>query len=51
MDILFLAFTDVLFRPASVVSTQGPCGALKVLKSLEFGWTKFKALKSLNLIK
>ena len=27
---------------------QGPYEALKVLKSLEFDWTKFKALKSLN---
>ena len=30
---------------------QGPYGALKVLKSLEFDWTKFRALKSLNFTK
>ena len=30
---------------------QGLYGALKVLKNLEFDWTKFKALKSLNFIK
>ena len=30
---------------------QGPYGALKVLKSLEFDWTKFKTLKSLNFTK
>ena len=30
---------------------HGPYGALKVLRSLEFEWTKFKALKSLNFIK
>ena len=30
---------------------QGPYGALKVLKTLEFGRSKFKALKSLNFIK
>ena len=36
--------------PASY-SAQGPYGALKVLKSLEFDCTKFKALKSLNFTK
>ena len=30
---------------------QGPYRALKVLKSLEFDWTKFKALKYLNFTK
>ena len=30
---------------------QGPYGALKVSKSLEFDWTQFKALKSLNFTK
>ena len=30
---------------------QGPYRALKVLKSLEFDWTKFKAFKSLNFTK
>ena len=30
---------------------QGPYEALKVLKNLEFDWTKFKALKSLNFTK
>ena len=30
---------------------QGPYGAFKVLKSLEFDWTKFKALKSMNFTK
>ena len=41
-------------KPADVrisVVAQGPYGALKVLKSLEFDWTKFKALKSLNFTK
>ena len=33
------------------VIIQGPYGALKILKSLEFDWTKFKDLKSLNLTK
>ena len=32
------------------VCKQGPYGVLKVLKSLEFDWSKFKDLKSLNLI-
>ena len=30
---------------------QGPYRALKGLKSLEFDWTKFKGLKSLNFTK
>ena len=30
---------------------QSSYGALKVLKNLEFDWTKFKALKSLNFTK
>ena len=30
---------------------QGPYRALKILKNLEFDWTKFKALKSLNFTK
>ena len=33
------------------VCIHGPFRALKVLKSLEFDWTKFKALKALNFTK
>ena len=44
--------TAVLSRQCGPqLSPQGPYGALNFLKSLEFDWTKFKALKSLNFTK
>ena len=43
--------TEFLVQLVSLSHTsclQGPFGALKVLKNLEFDWTNFKALKSFN---
>ena len=55
---LFGSLTDSFASQVSVIDylctggqTQGPYRALKVLKSLEFDWTKFKALESLNFSK
>ena len=49
--LLHFSLVPVGFTGQYVCVLQDSYGVLKILKRLEFDWTKFKALKSLNFSK